>query len=117
MQSLETFRESFMGIARKSMMCFALALGLSKPVACQGGPIPANSPVVQQGISEARSIINGISVAPGQAGWVERLARKMQMSVCLSNFERMLRKGKVIGNAPQLRGNQAATTPEVERDG
>jgi hypothetical protein len=117
MKSIINVLKSFMGLACKSMICFTFALGFSRSVACQRGPIPPNSAVVQEGISTARTIINNISVTPGQAGWVDKLARKLQMSICLSNFERMLKKGKVIGGDPRLKGSQAAATPEVEQDG
>lgn len=97
--------------------CVAFILTLSPAAVSQRGPVPPNDPGVQAGVADATAIITNINVSPGQPGWVDRLARKIQMSMCLRNFQKMLKDGKVIVNDPRVRGAQAATTPESSQDG
>jgi hypothetical protein len=102
--------------SKVAAFCLAVVVS-SHQVALGQSPIPATDSVVQEGISDARTIVANITVAPGSPGWLGRLARKVQLGMCLKNFEKMLKKGKVIGGDPRVRGTQAATTPESQRNG
>lgn len=97
--------------------CLALVVASSQVAVCQRGAIPEGDQVVQAGITDATTIITNITVTPGQPGWLEKLVRKVQMGMCLRNFKKMLKDGKVIGGDPEVKGTQAATTPEAQQAG
>jgi hypothetical protein len=94
-----------------------MAMSASEVAVCQRAVVAANDPATATGVTAATGTANGITVNVGAPGWVDRLLLKMKITMCIRNFQKMLKTGRVFTGDPRTVGAQAATTGETNTNG